>query len=51
MVNKKGFVKILEAVIAIILIFIFITLIIPRKAQEQTTIPREITTKQNIIIK
>ena len=50
MVNKKGFVKLLEAVIAIILIFIFITLIIPRKAQEQTTIPREITATQDIII-
>ncbi len=50
MVNKKGFVKILEAVIAIILIFIFITLIIPRKAQEQATIPREITAAQTRII-
>ncbi len=50
MVNKKGFVKILEAVIAIIIIFIFITLIIPRKAQESTTIPREIRSTQDLIL-
>ncbi len=42
MVNKKGYIRTLEAVIAIILILIFIFSVLPKKQIEDLKTPREI---------
>jgi len=42
MVNKKGYIRTLEAVIAIILILIFIFSVLPKKQTEELKTPREI---------
>ena len=42
MVNKKGYIRTLEAVIAIILVLIFIFSVLPKKQTEELKTPREI---------
>src|SRR3989344_6917374 len=42
MVNKKGYIRTLEVVIAIILILIFIFSVLPKKQTEESKTPREI---------
>ncbi|MDO8628577.1 MAG: hypothetical protein Q7R56_02385 [Nanoarchaeota archaeon] len=48
--NKKGFIKTLEAVIAIILILTFIYYILPRATPEHPETPDNVRTAQNNII-
>ncbi|HLD15317.1 MAG TPA: hypothetical protein VJB94_01935 [Candidatus Nanoarchaeia archaeon] len=50
MVNKKGFIRTLEAVVAIILIFSFIFFILPKRAEVENRIPENVQSSQQFIL-
>lgn len=51
MVNKKGYIKTLEAVIAIVLLLIFVYTILPRNGRIEPEKPSVVEAAQQIIIK
>jgi hypothetical protein len=48
--NKKGFIRTLEAVVAIILIFSFIFFILPKQIDIETRIPENVQLSQQFIL-
>lgn len=49
--NKKGFLKILEAIIAIVIVFSFVIAVLPERPSLQATLPPDLEQTTNAILK
>lgn len=50
MVNKKGYMKILEAVIAVVILLLFVTVLVIKEQESEPRVPQDISLLQDAVV-